>query len=176
MQQGDHAQGQALMAAHSIIPDILAILDPYLEAKLAEFSSIPDDRRTPTLPATPDGKLNVTGLVRELRLKSSDVQHFHRKRELFDVVNMAAEAMGLAPIGSRMLDDEAAQAVRAKIAKLGKSEKRTSEDLVEALRRIDMLTAENEAQRLRILALEAQLAAIYETGDRPFHDPFGEGA
>ena len=158
----------------SIVPDILAVLDPYLENRLAKFNALPEAERTPTLPATLDGKLNVTGLVRDLGLRPSDVQHFYKKRELFDVVNIAAESMGLAPIGSRAIDDEAATAVRTKMAKLGQSEKRASEDLVEALRRIDVLTAENETQRQRILSLEAQLAAIYETGDRPFHDPFGE--
>jgi hypothetical protein len=162
------------MPAKSIVPGILAVLDPYLENRLSAFEAMPEGERTPTLPATPDGKLNVTGLVRDLGLKPSDVQHFHRKRELFDAVNVVAEAMGLAPIGSRALDDEAATAVRAKLARLGGAEKKASEDLVEALRRNDLLTAEVERLRQRVLSLEAQIAAIYETGDRPFHDPFGE--
>ncbi|MTJ93600.1 MAG: hypothetical protein F8N36_12150 [Desulfovibrio sp.] len=161
------------MPAKSIVPTIIALLEPYLDAKLAAFEAVPSDRRTPTLPATADGKVNVTGLVRELGLKPFSVQHFHRKRELFDAVNIVAEAMGLAPIGSRALDDEAAETVRAKLARAGNAEKKASEDLVEALRRIDLLTADNEHLRQKVLQLEAQIAAIYETGDRPFHDPFG---
>jgi hypothetical protein len=160
------------MANKSVVPEILGVLDPYLETKLREWEQLPEKKRVPTLPATPDGKLNVTGLVRELGLKPSDVQHFHKKRELFDVVNIAAEHMGLTPIGSRALDDEAAAAVRVKLGVLGQSEKKASEDLIEALRRNDDLTAENERLRQRNSALEAQLAAIYETGDRPFHNPF----
>jgi hypothetical protein len=135
------------MAQPSILPGIIAVLDPYLEAKLVAFEAMPESERTPTLPATPDGKLNVTGLVRDLGLKPSDVQHFHRKRELFDPVNIAAEAMGLAPIGSRAIDDEAAMAVKAKLAKLGASEKRASEDLVEALRRIDLTSERSQNHR-----------------------------
>lgn len=161
------------MAAKSVVPDILAILEPYLEAKLTDYETMPG-RATPTLPATPDGKVNVDGLVRELGCNPNWRQHFFKKREVFDAVNIAAEAMGLAPIGSRQLDDETAIAVRAKIARLGNAEKKASESLVETLRRVDVLTAENERLRLQVISLEAQIAAIYETGDRPFHDPFGE--
>jgi hypothetical protein len=164
------------MPAKSIIPAILAALDPYLEARLAAYHAMPEASRTPTLPATADGKLNVTGLVRELGLKPSDVQHFHKKRELFDTVNIAAEAMDLSPIGSRALDDEAAGVVRAKLARLGGSEKKASEDLIEALRRNDLLTAEVERLRQQVLRLEGQIASIYETGDRPFHDAFAAEA
>jgi hypothetical protein len=160
------------MTNKSIIPEILAVLDPYLEKKLHEYDQLSEKKRRPTLPSTPDGKLNVTGLVRELGLKPSDVQHFHKKRELFDIVNVAAEHMGLAPIGSRALDDEAAAAIRIRLGVLGQSEKKASEDLVEALRRNDDLTAENERLRLRVSALEAQMANIYATGDRLFHNPF----
>ncbi len=156
----------------AVVPEIMALLEPYLDARLDEFEAA--GGKAPTLPATADGKVNVMALVRELGLKPSDAQHFHRKRELFDAVNLVAESMNLAPIGSRALDDEAAQAVRSKLARLGGAEKKASEDLVEALRRIDLLTAENERLRQKALRLESQIAAIYETGDRPFHDPFGE--
>lgn len=162
------------MPQRPVVPTILAALDPYLETKLAAFEAMPEQTRVPTLPATTDGKLNVTGLVRELGLKPSDVQHFHRKRELFDAVNLIAEVMGLAPIGSRILEDEASDVVRDKLARAGRSKKKASEDLTEALRRNDLLTVENERLRQKTLRLEAQLAAIYETGDRSFHDPFGK--
>jgi AcrR family transcriptional regulator len=158
----------------TVVPTILAVLEPYLDERLAAFDDMPESRRIPTLPATADGKINVMALVRDLGLNPSDAQHFHRKRELFDAVNIAAEAMGLAPIGSRALDDEASVSVRAKLARVGGAEKKASEDLVEALRRNDLLTAENERLRQKVLSLECQIASIYETGERPFHDPFGE--
>ena len=45
---------------------------------------------------------------------------------------------------------------------------------MEALRRIDVLTADNEHLREQNLRLEAQIAAIYRGGDRAFHNPFVE--
>lgn len=160
------------MAQPSITPEILTVLEPYLEARLAAFDTMSDGRRQPTLPATSDGKVSVDGIVRELGCNPNWRQHFFKKREIFDTVNIAAEAMGLAPIGSRNLEAEVAELARAKLSRLGAAEKRASEDLVESLKRIDQLTAENEFLRQRILSLEAQIAAIYETGDRPFHNPF----
>jgi hypothetical protein len=160
------------MVQSSIVPSIMALLEPYLETRLALFDAMPRDQRRATLPATPDGKVSVDGMVRDLGCNPNWRQHFFKKRELFDTVNVAAEAMGLAPIGSRALDDEAAIAVRSKLAKVGAAEKRASEDLVEALHRIDVLTTEKEKLLLRVIQLENEIAAIYETGERPFHNPF----
>lgn len=161
------------MAAKSIIPEYLERLEPYLELRLGEFERQPEAGRMPTLPATSDGKINVAGLVRELGLKSTAAQHFFSKPELRDAVNVVAEAMGLAPIGSRAVEDAAADAVRTKLARIGQSEKQTSEGLAEALRRIDVLEAENEALRERVRQLEAQIDDVYRTGDIPFLDPLG---
>jgi len=166
------------MARPSVVPEILALLEPFLEARLSAWDAADPNARVPTLPATPDGKVSVDGLVRELGCNPNWNQHFFKKREVMDAVNLAAETMGLSPIGSRAFDEEAgadaeAEAMRTRMAKLGSSEKKASEDLIDALRRIDLLTAENEGLRLEVERLEASLAAIFETGDRPFHDPFG---
>lgn len=159
------------MATKSIVPSYLAQLEPYLEARLEVFEAQTGPHPVPTLPSTNDGKVNVARLVRDLGLKATAAQHFFTKPELREAVNVVAAVMGLAPIGSRSHEDAIADAAHARLAKLGQAEKRAAEGLAEALRRIDLLEAENEALRQRIGQFEAQIDAIYRTGDVPFLDP-----
>lgn len=160
--------------SRSIVPDILAVLEPYLDARQAAFDALPEADRAPTLPATNDGKVSVDGIVRDLACNPNWCQHFFKKREILEAVNVVAEGMGLAPIGSRAAEDDDAAAVRSRLARVGGAEKKATEDLVEALRRIDALTVENERLRHRAERAEAEIAGIFETGVRPFHDPFSQ--
>ncbi|MFM2044141.1 MAG: hypothetical protein RLY86_2717 [Pseudomonadota bacterium] len=140
----------------TVVPEILRLLEPYLEARLAEYEARPEPRE-PTLPATPDGKVNVRALTLALGLKVTQEQHFHKSPELKRIVNAAAEAQGLAPIGSRaqMNADDAVV-----MAKLGRARAEAS-DYAKAL-------AEREAviqqQRRYIASLEEQLRIRDETG------------
>ncbi len=58
------------------------------------------------IPATIDGKVNVTGLCRVLGLTPTQnyTQHFHRDQGLKDAVNEVAVPQGLQPIGARTGD------------------------------------------------------------------------
>jgi hypothetical protein len=106
------------MARPSIVPDILAQLEPWLEARMAEFQRQPENRREPTLPATSDGKINVRELTLTLGLKRSQEQHFFNHAELRTVINAAAQTQGLAVIGSRAEGDRDDQEVRKRIARV----------------------------------------------------------
>ena len=55
------------MANRSVVPDILNVLEPWLEAREAEWKK----RGTPTLPLTKDGKVNVRAITHALGLKES---------------------------------------------------------------------------------------------------------
>ena len=46
------------------------------------WSAQADGKREPTLPSTPDGKINVRQLVRDLGLRETLEQHFYRKPDL----------------------------------------------------------------------------------------------
>jgi hypothetical protein len=90
------------MARQSVVPSIRdEKLMPYLEQCRSRWDAQPPGRRTYTLPATADGKVNVRQLATELGLKPSQVQHFHNHAELADPVNEEARRQGLKEIGSR---------------------------------------------------------------------------
>jgi small-conductance mechanosensitive channel len=145
------------MVRRSIVFDILAILEPYLEAKDQEWVALPDAEKHPTLPATIEGKVNVRALAAELDLKPSAVQHFFNKRELAEPVNTLASVQGLKPIGSRALSQDEDDAARQRLAQQGAENKRVTEQLAEANMRIAQLAEEN--RRLR-----AQLEHIQQFG------------
>lgn len=140
----------------TVIPEILGLLEPYLEARLAEYATMPEPRE-PTLPATSEGKVNVRALTLALGLKVTQEQHFYKSPELQRVVNAAAEAQGLAPIGSRAQLNAEDTVVKAKLDRA----RAEASDYAKAL-------AEREAviqrQRLYIASLEEQLRIRNETG------------
>ena len=100
------------MARPSIVPQLVALLEPWLEARMAEWDALPDTGREPTLPATDDGKVNVRALTLAVGLRSSQAQHFYLHPELAALVNAVAEAQGLRLIGSRSQVDAEDDAVR----------------------------------------------------------------
>ena len=138
------------------VRDILGALEPYLEARLAEYER-QEDPRAPTLPATPDGKINVRSVTREIGLKVSQEQHFYRHPELARVLNAAAEAQGLEPIGSRTQQNADDEVVRREIGKA----RGEATDYARALAEREALI---ERQRQRIQQLEEQLRIRDETG------------
>lgn len=56
------------MSRPSIVPQIKAQLEVWLEPRMAEWAAKPKWRRQPTLPATGEGKINVRELTLTLRL------------------------------------------------------------------------------------------------------------
>jgi len=144
--------------------EIMALLVPWLESISEAYYEQPESGREPTLPATNDAKVNVTAVTKALGLKDADKQYFHRDRALAAEINLVAEFQGLQPIGSRALDDEAADGVKAKIARMSASEKKASEELADALHRLDALTVEAVELRLEVERLQAQLDELTTTG------------
>jgi FtsZ-binding cell division protein ZapB len=155
------------MARRQIVPDILAILSPWLDKIQTAYDAQPAGNRMPTLPVLPEGKINVVGVVRELNLPAADQKYFHTKPEIRDLVNSFAEAQGVRGIGSRTALDQVDEVVREKFKKLSSAKRDTDNELTEALQRIEDLTAENQRLRVQRDRFQAALREIYATGDLP---------
>lgn len=145
------------MARPSIVPEILEKLEPWLEARMAEFESQSEIRREPNLPSTVEGKINVRELTIALGLKRSQEQHFFNHNELRTLVNAAAQSQGLAPIGSRAEGDEKDATVRNRIARVTGDRNDMAATLAEREAVIQM-------QRREIQSLRSQLQLRDETG------------
>jgi len=141
----------------SIVPEILAKLEPYLEDLDKKFEVQKNDIRIPTLPSTVDGKVNVRQISRELGLRESQEQHFYKKPELASVINAIALIQGLKPIGSRILNDAADAIVTARLARI-------STDKNDLARSLAAKEAEIEALRAEICILKAKLQFFEDTG------------
>ena len=141
----------------SIIPEILAKLEPYLEELDQTWEAQDKTPRQPTLPLTVDGKVNVRGIVKALGLRQTQEQHFFRKPELAAPINALAHVQGVMLIGSRHLNDQADQTVSERLARLGKEKS----DLQRALAEKE---AENEALRQEVQSLRTQLGLLEESG------------
>ncbi|MBY6262337.1 hypothetical protein EI613_10500 [Azospirillum sp. 412522] len=142
----------------SIVPDILALLQPYLEGREQAWLEQPEGRRVPTLPATADGvKVNVREIVKSLGCNPNWEQHFYRKAELFGSINALAREQGLKGIGSRAAEAEPEAVVKAVIARQGSDNKRLAEQLAEA-------QAVIIRQQREIASLKAQLGLAQDAG------------
>jgi hypothetical protein len=140
----------------SVIPEILAALESYLDARDREWELLPLEDKRPTLPNI-NGRVNVRAITIALGLRQSQEQHFYKHQELADPINVMAKAQGLRGINSRELDD-AADRVHAE--RLNKSE-RHSTDLSRSLAEC---AAVRERQRLEIGSLREQLAMLEDMG------------
>ena len=74
------------MPAPSIIPEILAKLEPYLELLDQQWESQAEGCRTPTLPHD-KGQVNVRAITKAVGLRQSQEQHFFKKPELALAIN-----------------------------------------------------------------------------------------
>ncbi len=145
------------MSRPSIVPQIKAQLEVWLEQRMEEWSAKPERRRQPTLPATAEGKINVRELTLALGLRRSQEQHFFNHAELRTLVNVAAEAQGLAVIGSRIQQDTDDVAVRRRMERINADRN----DLAGALAEREAVI---ERQRREINALREQLLLRDDTG------------
>lgn len=141
----------------SIVPEILAKLEPYLEELDKKFEAQSKDTRIPTLPFTVDGKVNVRQITYALGLRESQEQHFYKKPELAAVVNSIARVQGLKSIGSRILDEAADDVVVARIAKI-------TADKNDFARTLAAKEAEIESLRAEIKVLKSKIEFIETTG------------
>ena len=141
-----------------VAPEILAILDPWLETRIAEWNALPPGERRPTLPEA-KGKVNVRALVAELGLPAGQAQHFFRHVVLRIPINAVAKEQGLLPIGA-FADEETSEADKAVVARL-KQAKSRNDDLSKA---VAEQAATIESQRREIVSLREQLRLLEQTG------------
>jgi hypothetical protein len=142
--------------SHSILPGLQQDLDYYLDRQAAEWQRQPEETRAPTLPVTPDGKVNVRAITLALGRPQSQEQHLFKRPALKSAVNAVAIEQGLKPIGSRLPDD----LEKAIADRMRRTERRSSE--------MSKLLAEQasviEKQRRTIEGLREQLRIFEETG------------
>ena len=144
------------MPAHSIIPEILAKLDPYLDLMDRQWEAQTEGCRTPTLPHD-KGQVNVRAITKALGLRQSQEQHFSKKPELALAINELARIQGLRGINSRELQDAGDRVHAARMQRVVQHNTDLSRSLAER-------EAVIERQRREIEALRAQLALLEETG------------
>lgn len=145
------------MGRPSIIPELKAKLEIWLDTRVAQWEAQPAGSRAPTLPMTDDGKVNVRAVTLALGLRISQEQHFYKHAELTNAINAVAEAQGLKPIGSRTGTDADDKAVAARMNRM----KGDRNDLARTLAEREALI---ERQRREIAALREQLHLLEETG------------
>lgn len=144
------------MPARSIIPEIQAKLEPYLELLDRQWESQAEGCRTPTLPHD-KGQVNVRTITKALGLRQSQEQHFFKKRELTLAINELARVQGLRGINSRQLENAEDRIHAERMHKVVQHNTDLSRSLAER-------EAVIERQRREIEALRAQLAMLEDTG------------
>jgi hypothetical protein len=137
------------VARPSILPTILAVLEPFLERRQQEWAGQVDAARAPTLPEV-FGKVDVRNLVKALGLPLSYEQHFYNKSELRTLVNSIAEGQGLKGIGSRAEMDDYGKAAESRLTQAQKERSDFARALSEAHAQIDRLRRENSSLRAQL--------------------------
>lgn len=144
----------------NITPEILAMLEPYLEQLDASWESQPEDLRKPTLPVTPDGKVNVRGVAKAIGLRQSQEQHFFKKPELATPINSLAQVQGVKPIGSRVLSDSYDKAAADRLARAATEKNSLARALAEKEAEIEALREENTMLHARLDQIESAGTSI----------------
>jgi hypothetical protein len=156
------------MARPSAIPQVRIRLEAYLNEREVAYQAQPAGQRTPTLPATPDGKVNVRAVAQAIDLKVTQEKYLYERDELSQLINLMAEGQGLLPIGARLMQEAGDKALKERMVRQAQSAKAAAQAAVEAhavhaelldklkaaVTDIEMLKAENAR-------LHAQLDAIH---------------
>jgi len=157
------------MPRPSVIPGIKLRLEEYLDQKEAEYLAQGDLDRQPTMPSTPDGKVNVRAVASDIGLTVNQEKYLYERKELTDLINCIAEGQGLLPIGSRLHQTASDKAIKARLIMQAKSAQENAQAAVEAasaqqelLSRIAQLSTELEATKAENMRFRAQLDAIRE--------------
>lgn len=79
------------MSRPSVIPGIKARLEEYLDKKETEYLAQGDINRQPTLPSTPDAKVNVRAVASAIDLTVNQEKYLYERKELTDLINCIAE-------------------------------------------------------------------------------------
>lgn len=156
------------MARPSVIPQVRVRLEAYLNDREVEYQAQPDLQRTPTLPATPDGKVNVRAVAQAIDLKVTQEKYLYERDELTQLINLMAEGQGLMPIGSRLVQEAGDKALKERMVRQAQTAKAAGQAAVEAqavhaelLDRLKAAVADIEALKAANARLRAQLDAIH---------------
>lgn len=156
------------MPRPSVIPTVKAALEVYLERMQVAYLSMPEAQRVPTLPATPDGKVNVRALGQAIELKQTQEKYLYERSELTSLINLVAEGQGLLPIGSRLLVDASDKVLKERLVRQAQSAKANAQAAVEAqsatgelLEKLKEVVLENESLKAENIRLNAQLDLIH---------------
>jgi hypothetical protein len=152
------------MGRPSIVPELLAKLEPWLDTLMAQWEAQPAGRRMPNLPMTDDGKVNVRAVALALGLRVSQEQHFYNHLELRNAVNAVAEAQGLKPIGSRTSTDTEDIAVAAQFSRIKSERSDLQHTLAEREALIERLRREIDSYREQQRLLE-ETGMLMRTGE-----------
>lgn len=155
------------MARPSVIPGIKARLEAWLDQREAAYLAQPEALRQPTLPMTPDGKVNVRALAQAIDLKPTQEKYLFEREELTNLINCIAEGQGVLTVGSRVTQTEADKAVKQKLIQQSKRAQEATQAATEAvaahqelLDRIRSLSSELEASKAEAARLRARLQAV----------------
>lgn len=156
------------MARPSVIPQVRERLELYLESCECEYLAQPAKTRRATLPATPDGKINVRGVAQAINLKVSQEKYLYERAELSQLINLVAEGQGLLPIGSRLTQEAGDKVLKERLVRQAQAGKAAEQAAVEAqamqselLDRLKDAVAEIEILKAENLRLHAQLDAVH---------------
>jgi hypothetical protein len=147
------------MARPSVIPGIKARLEAWLDQRESDYMSQPEEPRQPTLPLTPDGKVNVRAIAQAIDLKPTQEKYLFERDELTQLINCIAEGQGVLSIGARVNPTGADKAIKQRLILQSKTVQETSQAAVEAI-------SAREELLLRIQSLSADLAASKAENER----------
>lgn len=156
------------MGRPSVIPQVRERLEAYLNERELEFLSQPEPVRSPTLPATPDGKVNVRAVAQAIDLKVTQEKYLYERDELSQLINLMAEGQGLLPIGARLVQEAGDKALKERMVRQAQTAKAAAQAAVEAqavqaelLDKLQAAVADIEALKAENARLHAQLDAIH---------------
>lgn len=156
------------MARPSVIPQVRVRLEAYLNEREVAYQAQPNKQKVPTLPATPDGKVNVRAVAKAIDLKVTQEKYLYACDELSQLVNLMAEGQGLLPIGARLVLQAGDKALKERMVRQAQTAKDASQAAVEAqavhaelLEKLKVAVADNEALKAENSRLSAQLDAVH---------------
>jgi hypothetical protein len=155
------------MARPSVIPGIKARLEAWLDQRESAYLALPQAARQPTLPMTPDGKVNVRAVAQAIDLKPTQEKYLFEREELTQLINCIAEGQGVLTIGSRVNQTDADKVIKQRLIMHAKSSQEATQAATEAvaaqqelLDRIRALSAALEAAKADNLRLSARLRSV----------------
>jgi len=155
------------MPRPSVIPDVLLRLEAYLNEREVAYWSQPEGNRDPTIPSTPDGKVNVRVLAAAIGLRQTQEKYLYSNADLSNLINLMAEGQGLLPIRARLLQQAGDKVLQARLVRQAKDSRAASQAVVEAqaaqselLEKLRDAVAEIERLQAANLRLRAQLDAM----------------